>query len=51
MGIIVGISMIPVNKKIINILEEKYSIRKEYAKRCLLDNKHNKVTTLYYLLF
>jgi len=51
LGIIIGINTIPVNRKVINIMEEKYSVRREYAKRCLLENKHNKVTTLYYLLF
>ena len=34
-----------------NLLEEKYSFKKEYAKKCLLNNKHNHVTTTYYLLF
>jgi hypothetical protein len=32
-------------------LEEKYSFRKEYAKRSLVKNKHNNVTTMYYLLY
>jgi hypothetical protein len=40
-----------VNRKILNLLEEKYSFRKEYAKKCLLNNKHNNVTTMYYLLY
>lgn len=39
------------NRKILNLLEEKYSFRREYAKKCLLNNKHNHVTTTYYLLY
>lgn len=50
-GLIIGVNSIPVNKKIINILEEKYSFRRDFAKKCLLKNKHNHVTTTYYLLF
>lgn len=51
MGLIIGINSIPVNRKILALLEEKYSFRKDYAKKCLLNNKHNHVTTSYYLLF
>lgn len=47
----IGVNAIPVNRKILNLLEEKYSFRKEYAKKCLLNNKHNHVTTSYYLLY
>lgn len=51
MGLVIGVNAIPVNKKVLNLLEEKYSFRKEYAKKCLLNNKHNHVTTSYYLLY
>lgn len=51
LGIIIGVNTIPVNRKVIGILEEKYNFKKDYAKKCLLKNKHNNVTTLYYLLF
>lgn len=42
---------IPVNKKILNLLEEKYGFRRDFAKKCLIKNKHNHVTTTYYLLY
>jgi 5'-AMP-activated protein kinase catalytic alpha subunit len=51
MGLVIGVNTIPVSRKILNLLEEKYSFRKDYAKKCLLNNKHNHVTTTYYLLF
>lgn len=50
-GLIIGINTIPVNRKILNLLEEKYGFKREYAKKCLLNNKHNHVTTSYYLLY
>lgn len=50
-GLVIGVNAIPVNKKILSLLEEKYSFRKDYAKKCLLNNKHNHVTTTYYLLY
>jgi 5'-AMP-activated protein kinase catalytic alpha subunit len=51
LGLVIGVNTIPVSTKILNILEEKYSYKKDYAKKCLLNNKHNHVTTTYYLLF
>ena len=42
---------IPVNRKILSLLEEKFNIRKDFAKKCLLKNKHNHATTTYYLLY
>jgi 5'-AMP-activated protein kinase, catalytic alpha subunit len=50
-GLIIGVNSIPVNKKILTILEEKYNFRREFAKKCLIKNKHNHVTTSYYLLY
>lgn len=49
-GLIVGINEIPVNGRLIRILEEKYSFNSEYTRKCLHSNKHNHVTTTYYLL-
>jgi 5'-AMP-activated protein kinase catalytic alpha subunit len=49
-GLIVGINEIPVNARLIRMLEEKYSFNSEYARKCLHSNKHNHVTTTYYLL-
>ena len=51
LGLIIGLNTIPVNRKILSLLEEKYSFKREYAKKCLLNNKHNHVTTTYYLLY
>jgi len=51
LGLIIGVNTIPVNKKILSLLEEKYGFKREYAKKCLLNNKHNHVTTTYYLLY
>lgn len=48
-GIIVGYHRIPVDKVILQKLEEfKFDI--EYAERCIEANKHNHMTTAYYLL-
>ena len=43
--------MIPINRKIMSLLEEKHGFKREYAKKCLVNNKHNHVTTTYYLLY
>ena len=40
---------VPTNSFIIKILEE-YGCNKEYAIKCIQMNKHNSVTTTYYLL-
>lgn len=50
-GLIIGVNSIPVNKKILNLIEEKYNFKREFAKKCLMKNKHNHVTTTYYLLY
>lgn len=51
MGLTIGVNTIPVNRKILSILEEKYGFKRESAKKYLLNNKHNHVTTSYYLLY
>lgn len=48
-GLIVGYNSIPNEETILKILSEK-GFEKEYAIRCLDANKHNHVTTCYYLL-
>jgi 5'-AMP-activated protein kinase catalytic alpha subunit len=48
-GIFIGLSQIPINTKILELLVS-YSFKKDYAVRCLNLNKHNHVTTSYYLL-
>ncbi len=48
-GIIIGVNKIPIEAKIIDLLEQ-YGFKKDYAIRCLNANKHNHVTTTYYLL-
>lgn len=50
-GLIIGVNSIPVNRKILSILEEKYNFSRTLAKKCLLKNKHNHITTTYYLLY
>lgn len=50
-GIIVGVNAIPVNRKVLDIIETNYDFNREYAKKCLHQNKHNYVTTTYYLVY
>ena len=48
-GIFIGLSQIPINNKILELLVE-YNFKKDYAVKCINANKHNHVTTSYYLL-
>ena len=48
-GIFIGLSQIPINMKILDLLVE-YNFKKDYAIKCINANKHNHVTTSYYLL-
>jgi serine/threonine protein kinase len=48
-GILVGYSVIPINKEILKKLEQ-YNIDQEHGQKCIEANKHNHVTTTYYLL-
>ena len=48
-GIFIGLSQIPINVKILDLLVE-YNFKKDYAVKCINANKHNHVTTSYYLL-
>jgi len=48
-GIFIGLSQIPINNKILDMLVE-YNFKKEHAVKCINANKHNHVTTTYYLL-
>lgn len=48
-GIFIGLSQIPINTKILDLLVE-YNFKKDYAVKCINANKHNHVTTSYYLL-
>lgn len=48
-GLIVGYNQIPNEESVLDILEAK-GFQKENAIRCLDANKHNHVTTCYYLL-
>jgi hypothetical protein len=47
-GIFIKLSQIPINNKVIDDLGQ-YNIKKDTAIRCLNANKHNHVTTTYYL--
>ena len=48
-GILVGYSAIPINKEILQKLE-LYNIDQEHGQKCIEANKHNDITTTYYLL-
>lgn len=48
-GILVGYSAIPINKEILKKLE-MYNIDQEHGQKCIEANKHNSITTTYYLL-
>ena len=48
-GIIIGYNHIPINQFMLTELN-KYHIDSEYARKCLETNRHNEVTTSYYLL-
>ena len=48
-GLIIGTNQIPIEPKIIEMLEQ-FGFKKDYAQKCLNNNKHNQVTTVYYLL-
>ena len=49
-GIIVGYNQIPVDQKILDELAEKYDFERENTEKCIDANKHNHITTSYYLL-
>lgn len=40
----------PLSSKLLSMMEQDYLFNEEYAKKCLTNNKHNHVTTTYYLL-
>ena len=48
-GIFVGYNSIPVDREILRKTEQ-YGFEQEYAQKCVEANKHNHVTTIYYLL-
>jgi len=50
-GLIIGKNAIPVNRKVLNMLDEEFGFKRDHAKKCLIANKHNHVTTTYYLLY
>jgi len=50
-GIIVGLNAIPVNRKVLDIVETNYDFDRDHAKKCLQQNKHNYLTTTYYLVY
>lgn len=63
-GIFIGLSQIPINNKILDLLCRKkgeggedgefinlnFEFKKDYVVRCLNSNKHNHITTSYYLM-
>lgn len=48
-GILVGYTQIPINKDILQKLSE-FNIDTEHGQKCIEANKHNHITTTYYLL-
>ena len=48
-GILVGYTSIPINKEILEKLAE-YMFDVEFSQKCIEANKHNHITTTYYLL-
>ena len=48
-GLIVGKNEIPIEPSLLSYLE-RYGFKKDYATASLNRNKHNQVTTVYYLL-
>ena len=48
-GIFIGLSQIPINTKILDALVN-LNFKKEYVIKCINANKHNHVTTSYYLM-
>jgi len=48
-GIIIGLNPVPVDYNILQRLED-FNIEAGYAKKCIEANKHNHITTSYYLL-
>lgn len=48
-GLIIGQNEIPIEPSLLRYLE-RYGFKKDYATQCLNRNKHNQVTTVYYLL-
>ena len=48
-GLIVGYNQIPNEEEILDMLQEK-GFQRDHAVKCLDANKHNHVTTCYYLL-
>ena len=47
-GIIIGYNKIPIDRNILNRLNG-YQIDTEYTCKCLEANRHNNITTTYYL--
>lgn len=48
-GLIIGKNNIPAEPKILQMIEQ-FGFKPDYAEKCINNNKHNQVTTIYYLL-
>jgi len=48
-GIMVGYDLIAVDENVLNLLEN-YNLDVAQARRCIESNKHNHLSTAYYLL-
>ena len=50
-GLIVGYNRIPIDKRVIEQTAQTMSIQPDYTIKCVEANRHNNVTTAYYLMF
>lgn len=48
-GLIIGKNSIPAEPKILQVIEQ-FGFKPDYAEKCINNNKHNQVTTIYYLM-
>ena len=48
-GLIIGKNSIPAEPKILEMIEQ-FGFKADYAEKCINNNKHNQVTTIYYLI-
>jgi 5'-AMP-activated protein kinase catalytic alpha subunit len=48
-GLIIGKNHIPAEPKILEMIEQ-FGYKPDFAEKCINNNKHNQVTTIYYLI-
>ena len=45
-----GVDPVPIDSTILDRMDTDFGLEKGYAKKCIQVNKHNQVTSTYYLL-